>query len=459
MSLEAGQQIRDGRYRITRVLGEGSQGTSYEAVDAKEGRLVAVKRFAVKGASSWKDVELAEREAVVLRSLSHPLIPAFVEHFEEDGALYLVTELVVGTSLRALSKEGTRFRSRDIALLLQDLGQIAEYLHRLNPSVIHRDIKPGNVIRRQDGRFVLVDFGAVRAKLKPTSGSTVVGTFGYMAPEQFQGRALPQSDIYAIGVTALSLLTQSEPEDLPHRGLGIDVRTCLAGRVDPRLIVLLERMVHPDPDQRLTHVSSHVAPLLATASAPSNREPRGWDGRGSKGGGKRAEKERRREEKRFERDERKEEKRSRRAAARAQFAARFAARPFGRSDDELGPPREISGPLLALAKAGVTIGAIVVAPLVLSLLSIVFGAQLRRAAFKTREAGKRALARLDREAQTLERGTSDGEARVRVDATPPPAAPGQRARIDPTRDAELDLQAEEESQDADQAQRDQRRRR
>ncbi len=455
MALEAGQQIRDGRYRITRVLGEGAQGTSFEAVDAKEGRLVAVKRFAVKGASSWKDVELAEREAVVLRSLSHPLIPSFIEHFEEDGALYLVTQLVNGTSLRALSKNGTRFRSRDIALLLHDLGQIAEYLHRLNPSVIHRDIKPGNVIRREDGRFVLVDFGAVRAKLKPTGGSTVVGTFGYMAPEQFQGRALPQSDIYAIGVTALSLLTSSEPEDLPHRGLGIDVRACLAGRVDPRLIVLLERMVHPDPDQRLTHISAHVGPLLATSSAPSGPDARGWDARGSKGS-KRAEKERRREEKRFSRDERKEAKRSSRAEARAQFAARFAARPFGRQDGELGPPRELSGPLLALAKAGVTIGAIVVAPLVLSLLSIVFGAQLRKAAYKTREAGRRALARLDREAQHLERGASDAEARMRVD---PRHDAGPRVRVDaPPQDAEFEISAEDEARAQEENERARRRR-
>jgi hypothetical protein len=111
----------------------------------------------------------------------------------------------------------------------------------------------------------------------------------------------------------------------------------------------------------------------------------------------------------------------------------------------------------------VTIGAVVVAPLVLSLLSLVFGAQLRRAAFKTREAGKRALARLDREAQHLERGASDAEARMRVDPTAPtqqgdPRAANPRVRVDATHDAEFDLTAEEEARAAEEAERRQRRR-
>src|SRR5262249_24875756 len=114
-----------------------------------------------------------------------------------------------------------------------------------------RDLKPSNVIRRPDGSFVFIDFGAVRDKMKPEGGSTVVGTFGYMAPEQFQGRAMPASDVYAVGTTALAMLTGREPEDLPHRGLAGDVRAALAGaRVSPALAGALASMVEPDPDRR-----------------------------------------------------------------------------------------------------------------------------------------------------------------------------------------------------------------
>jgi len=98
-AVRTGELIRDGRYELLGKLGEGSQGTTFDAVDRREGRAVAIKRFSVKGAPSWKDVELAEREAAVLASLSHPLLPAHVDHFEEGGALYLVMEKVEGQTL------------------------------------------------------------------------------------------------------------------------------------------------------------------------------------------------------------------------------------------------------------------------------------------------------------------------------------------------------------------------
>src|SRR5436305_1583997 len=91
--------LRDGRYRVVGKLGEGAQGTTFDAVDTTTGTAVAIKRFSVRGAKSWKDVELAEREAAVLETLSHPALPGHVEHFEEDGALYLVMQKIDGQTL------------------------------------------------------------------------------------------------------------------------------------------------------------------------------------------------------------------------------------------------------------------------------------------------------------------------------------------------------------------------
>jgi hypothetical protein len=120
-----------------------------------------------------------------------------------------------------------------------------------------------------------VDFGSVRDSLKPEGGSTVVGTFGYMAPEQFQGRALPQSDVYSLGATALAMLTGRDPEDLPHRGLAIDVAAILGH--DRPLADVLARMLDPDPDRRPQRVRPLVAGLPRhhqQARNPSPEPPR-----------------------------------------------------------------------------------------------------------------------------------------------------------------------------------------
>src|SRR5690606_23560114 len=157
--------------------------------------------------------------------------------------------------------------------------------------------------------YVLVDFGSVRQRLEPRGGSTVVGTFGYMAPEQLQGRALPATDVYAVGATALRLLTGVEPEDLPHQGLRVAVRRALGNR-DPDLAAVLEKMLEPDPDRR----AARIAPLLATLSKQDETdEPSG--NRGKRDRGKRGARERRRERERDRRRERKERRAERRERA------------------------------------------------------------------------------------------------------------------------------------------------
>jgi tRNA A-37 threonylcarbamoyl transferase component Bud32 len=263
----AERTFRAGRYRVVGVLGEGAQAETLEALDTQNGRHVALKRFLVRGAKSWKDVELAEREARVLAQLSHPKLPRYLDAFEEDGALFLVMEKVEGESLAALRKRGATLDRAEVLRLLDELGQIFEYLHGRAPAIIHRDVKPGNILRKPDGSFALVDFGSVRDSLKPEGGSTVVGTFGYMAPEQFQGRALPQSDVYSLGATALAVLTGRDPEALPHRGLAIDVAAVLGH--DRPLADVLSRLLDPDPDRR----PAHVRPLVAAIPRERRTEP------------------------------------------------------------------------------------------------------------------------------------------------------------------------------------------
>src|SRR3954465_12075259 len=121
--MESDTRLGEGRYVVRGVLGEGAQGVTYDAIDKREGRAVAIKRFDVRGARAWKDVELAEREARVLESLHHPKIPAYVDHFESEGALYLVMEKIEGESLAALRKRGAVLSEGDVVRLLRDASE------------------------------------------------------------------------------------------------------------------------------------------------------------------------------------------------------------------------------------------------------------------------------------------------------------------------------------------------
>lgn len=375
--------LRDGRFTILRVLGEGSQGSTFEATDRASPKRVTVKRFRVRGAKSWKEVELAEREARVLSSLSHPGIPRYVDHFEEGGELFLVTEMIAGTSLADLQKAGRSLDEADVIRFLRDASSALEYLHGRTPSIIHRDIKPSNVILRPDGGFALIDFGAVRDRMKPEGGSTVVGTFGFMAPEQFQGRAVAGSDVYAVGATAIALLTGRQPEDLPHRGLAIDVEAALRGtRVSRPMIKALRAMLEPDPDQR----PARLAPLLADLDRPS---------RGVKPSASSS------------RSPREEEDRERRPARRRDARTHALGR--------------IPGVIIFMMILGLSMAEVAVAltlrlmiPLLFSIVSLVFGRSWRNAAATVSRAGVIACGSLRDARRFLETGERDEPIGVRV---------------------------------------------
>jgi len=384
--------LRDGRYVLIGTLGEGSQGKTFDAVDKREGRPVAIKRFDVRGARAWKDVELAEREARVLSTLSHPKLPKYVEHFEEDGVLYLVMEKIDGTPLSVLRKRGDATEA-DVRRLLVDASEVLDYLHGRAPAVIHRDIKPSNVIRRPDGSFAFVDFGAVRDRLKPEGGSTVVGTFGYMAPEQFQGRAGPGSDVYSVGATALALLTGEEPESLPHKGLTIDVDAALGDRGDGTLRRALKSMLEPNPDARPTR----IAPLLS--GREDDESPRLAD------------------------DWRAQRKSERNARRKARRDRRFARR-SGRFSRGIPWPVELVVTLaLTIAQLAIVLSVQVIVPTLLFMFSALFGPNLRAAARRTAGAGARAREAIGRARQRVG-GASDDEGNVRVKVEDP------RVRID-----------------------------
>ncbi len=437
-------ELGGGRYVVTGSLGAGSQGETLDCVDKREGRPVAIKRFVIRGARSWKDVELAEREAMVLSTLRHRALPRYIEHFEEDGALYLVMDKVEGETLAARRKRGARLDQQQVVRFLEEAGECLRYLHGQAPPVVHRDIKPSNVILRPDGSYCLVDFGSVRDRLKPEGGSTVVGTFGFMAPEQFQGRAAPGSDVYAVAATALSLLTGQEPEDLPHKGLAIDVESALRGG-DRRLVSALRSMLEPDPDRRATSVSA----ALRQAGVRSGEPPHGSAQETKQARRARA------SQSRFDDAEdfgatRKQNRRERKAARKAERQARREQRRAWRRPGRRVPPGVVLGyfVLLALRVASLATFLLfqVLLPALFTLLTVVAGermAERGRRMIEIGRAGRRGLARAREHINHQLLGGPEPESLPERSAPPP----RQRVADDAAAfDAESDLELELERQ-------------
>jgi serine/threonine protein kinase len=208
-----------GRYEIVRALGRGSFAETLLARDRGANRQVAIKVLHPRAALDLKSFELFSREAAVLRDLRHPAIPAVFDTFrapyEGAEAAFLVMEFIEGDSLAERIAARRHLDPADALHLFVEMLGVLEYLHTRVPPVLHRDIKPANVIVRPDGSPALVDFGAVRNVFRPAeeSGSTIVGTYGYMPYEQLMGQAGPSSDLYALGATFLHLVTGRRPPD------------------------------------------------------------------------------------------------------------------------------------------------------------------------------------------------------------------------------------------------------
>jgi len=232
---------------------------------------VAIKELAISRARSLKAVDLFERESRVLGTLSHPGIPAFIEEATVEGPgvvnLYLVQELIAGSPLQLGAGD-----ERDTVRIIAEIADILVYLHSRRPPIIHRDIKPSNVMMRPDGSIALIDFGSVRHAVVDAAmgGSTVAGTFGYMAPEQLRGHATAASDLYSVGALAVALLAGRDAAALVDPIRPDSWRGHVA--VSHELGALLTRLLEPNDTKRLSNASVLAAEARLLLAQP-NLEP------------------------------------------------------------------------------------------------------------------------------------------------------------------------------------------
>lgn len=211
------------RYRPVKSIGGGGFGKTYLAEDVNNrAQLCVVKQFApqVQGTASLaKAREQFDQEARQLQQLGkHPQIPTLLAYLEQDNQLYLVQQYIEGQNLLTELQQQGPFNEDKIWGLLLDLLAILQEIHK--QKVIHRDIKPDNIIRRPDGKLVLIDFGASKQLTQTVTNSpgTMIGSFGYAPLEQMQGSEVcPASDLYSLGVTCFHLLSGVHPWELWKR--------------------------------------------------------------------------------------------------------------------------------------------------------------------------------------------------------------------------------------------------
>lgn len=213
--------ILKGRYCIISRIGKGGEGTLYLARDLELGIYRAVKELPLS----------RKREAGLLRLLKHPSLPGMIDYIEQGENCYLVMEYIQGKSLEQYLEEGRRFSPEEIIRIGIRILQILSYLHSRKPAVYYGDLKPGNLMLTEEDELYLVDFGSAVCGYDRQHG-VCMGTKGYAAPEQFQGKICGESDFYGLGKTLGSLCGKGKVRIyLRYPGLWLFIRKCC--RIQP----------------------------------------------------------------------------------------------------------------------------------------------------------------------------------------------------------------------------------
>ncbi len=265
MILERGALLNN-RYRIVEILGQGGMGSVYRAVDENLGVEVAVKDNLF---TTEEYARQFRREAVILASLRHPNLPRVTDHFVIEGqGQYLVMDYIEGEDLRQRMDRVGLISDEEVVFIGAAICDALTYLSSRNPSIVHRDIKPGNVKITPQGQIFLVDFGL--AKVVQGSQATTTGaramTPGYSPPEQYgTARTDQRSDVFSLGATLYAALTGGIPEDALARAMEqVDLTPIrkLNPRVSRRLAGVIEKSISVRPDDRFQDAEEFKQSLL-----------------------------------------------------------------------------------------------------------------------------------------------------------------------------------------------------
>jgi serine/threonine protein kinase len=277
-------QIFGDRYLIQSLLSQKAGRQTFIAQDTQTDRTVIIKLLLFGADFSWDDLKLFEREAAVLKSLNHPAIPQYLDYFDIETELgkgfALVQTHIAARSLQEWVQSGRTFDEGQLKSIAHNLLEILDYLHHRQPAVIHRDIKPSNILLGDShserlhqrsghslGQVYLVDFGSVQTAVNTSNTMTIVGTYGYMPPEQFGGQTSPTSDLYSLGATLIYLATGKHPAEFPQQEMQILFEQQV--NLSPSFTAWLRRLTKPCIEKRFGTVPEASAALINPQSLTS----------------------------------------------------------------------------------------------------------------------------------------------------------------------------------------------
>jgi serine/threonine-protein kinase len=265
-----------GKYKILAPLGSGGFGTVYLAQDTWLDKKVAIK---VPHRQQLLDFGELLHEPRLLGSLNHPNIVSVLTAEKQEGVFFIVMEYVAGETLETIiMREGAIELKRALDFAVQ-IANAVDYAHRQN--VIHRDLRPGNVLVSEQGLVKVADFGTSRVLEIAAHGTTVIGSPPYMAPEQFHGKAVFASDLYSLGITMYQMLTGVLPYETPSPA---ELARLMTGELvapprtrNPRLPravnEIVMRALAPDVSHRYQRAADLLADILAVGRDTAVRRP------------------------------------------------------------------------------------------------------------------------------------------------------------------------------------------
>ncbi len=264
---------RLGKYEIRGILGKGAMGTVYDGYDALIDRRVAIKTIPLpdpSDAEAQEELARFRREAQAAGRLTHPNIVAVYDYGEDGKVAYIVMEYAPGTELKKVLDKGDRLPPAEAVRIMQGVLAGLQFSHERG--VVHRDIKPGNIILSTDGTVKIADFGIARIESSNmTQAGTVMGTPSYMSPEQFMGQTVDaRTDIYSAGVMLYQLLTGERPFEggmsaIMHKALNTEPPrpSDLSVTAPPALDAVVARAMAKRPEARFDSAASFAAAITA----------------------------------------------------------------------------------------------------------------------------------------------------------------------------------------------------